>query len=391
MTCSLQRQFGLDGAEIIVSFHDIKDKSTPCSGRIHQLHSDQEIRDMEGSLWHLPVDDRIDCELVKSWLLDCEQHHSRDPGESSDDEESCAPFALDQSVSEGLTVIDVQRGCLVDVPSDARYIALSYVWGGPQLFTNLRARNGILHEENQLPLDAELLPKTIRDAIYFVQLLGEKYLWVDSLCIVQDDELQKSVQIANMSNIFSRAYFTIIAAYGNSCHAGLPARPGSRKVRQKRERIQGMVLANDLPGYQTIAEPSKWNSCGWTYQESELCTRYVIFSEYQAYYRCNQRICSESSGLRATESSRQYIYKIHVTKAASFLSYSDAVRNYTKRTLGKTEDIVDAFKGMATLMEPLFKGRFLYGLPETELDIALLWQPRSDTLHQCKDGESDVS
>lgn len=378
--CSVTQAFR---AGIVVSFDDVHEKDRPWFGSIYQLYPDEEISEMEGYSGHLTVDDQINCKLVKSWLLDCDQHHSEVTGDSPETDGLCAPFAFHQAATSCLTVINVQRGCLVDVPPDVRYIALSYVWGGPQPFTNLRSRNETLHEQDQFPLDADILPETIRDAIYFVRLLGESYLWVDSLCIVQDDELQKAVQIANMGNIFSRAYFTIIAAYGNSCHAGLPgARPGSRNTAQRKEHIQGMLLANGLPSYRTIIEPSRWNSRGWTYQESELCTRYVIFSEYQAFYRCNQRICSETSGLRTTEYSRQYTYKIHVTEAASFLSYSDAVRNYTKRTLGKIQDIVDAFQGMTTLMQPLFKGRFLCGLPETELDIALLWQPRSDTLHR---------
>ena len=100
------------------------------------------------------------------------------------------------------------------------------------------------------------LPATIRDAIHFVRRLKERYLWVDSLCIIQDDVENKQRQIANMSNIFSGACLTLVAACGDSCQAGLSgALPGSRKPQVKKD-IQGITFATSLLGYRSAVENS---------------------------------------------------------------------------------------------------------------------------------------
>jgi hypothetical protein len=61
----------------------------------------------------------------------------------------------------------------------------------------------------------------IADAIHFVRQIGERYLWIDSLCIVQDDTSQKHGLINNKDLIFSSALLTIIAATGRDANAGL--------------------------------------------------------------------------------------------------------------------------------------------------------------------------
>jgi len=52
--------------------------------------------------------------------------------------------------------------------------------------------------------------------------MGERYLWVDALCIIQDDSMDKEWQIARMGSIYSSAVFTIVAACGVDADAGLP-------------------------------------------------------------------------------------------------------------------------------------------------------------------------
>ncbi|OCL14616.1 heterokaryon incompatibility, partial [Glonium stellatum] len=89
------------------------------------------------------------------------------------------------------------------------YVTLSYVWGDVNFFTT--------NQENLERLQAPgafshiSLPKTIRDALILIEELRERYCWVDSLCIVQDDQKAKYVEIENMSVIFVNSSFTITA------------------------------------------------------------------------------------------------------------------------------------------------------------------------------------
>ena len=75
------------------------------------------------------------------------------------------------------------------------------------------------------------IPKTILDAIYFTEKISERYLWVDSLCIIQDDAEAKHHQIRRMDEIYSGATATIIAANGENANSRLPGlERGTRKA-----------------------------------------------------------------------------------------------------------------------------------------------------------------
>ncbi|KIW92953.1 uncharacterized protein Z519_06802 [Cladophialophora bantiana CBS 173.52] len=81
-------------------------------------------------------------------------------------------------------VVDVQQKMLVDAGNSCRYLALSYAWGNvPQLQLTL-GRKEELFVPGALQRCWEQIPRVIRDAMHVVAAIGEKYLWVDALCIV---------------------------------------------------------------------------------------------------------------------------------------------------------------------------------------------------------------
>jgi hypothetical protein len=69
-------------------------------------------------------------------------------------------------------------------------------------------------QEKSLHSHWDQIPRTIRNTISFVDLLGIPYLWVDSMCIVQDDKEGKHAQIQAMAGIYANAYVTIVAGNG---------------------------------------------------------------------------------------------------------------------------------------------------------------------------------
>lgn len=93
------------------------------------------------------------------------------------------------------------------------------------------------------------IPATIRDAIYLVRDIGERYLWVDALCIVQDDILSQNIQLAQMGLVYSLASFVIIAAAGEDANADLPGiRSGTRRAKQEILRIGDKALVTVIDG-----------------------------------------------------------------------------------------------------------------------------------------------
>jgi hypothetical protein len=78
-------------------------------------------------------------------------------------------------------------------------------------------------EENSLrdPRWNSTIPRTILDAMRLVESLGERYLWVDLLCIIQDDEVFKHEEVNDMDSIYANACGTIVAAQGKNSNFGL--------------------------------------------------------------------------------------------------------------------------------------------------------------------------
>ena len=86
---------------------------------------------------------------------------------------------------------------------------------------------------------------------------------------------------------------------------------------------------------------------------------------------------NEDSGLRNHAIGGEQALRTRGERQPIWNNYRRAVVEYTKRTTSDESDAVNAFQGIVSLLQPAFKGDFLFGLPETELDIALLWQPTS--------------
>jgi hypothetical protein len=98
----------------------------------------------------------------------------------------------------------------IEPKREAKYLALSYCWGksGEQKGQCTRVK---INDLQQGVLMREL-PQTVQDAIQTARQLGFKYLWVDRLCIVQDDPDDKRIEIRKMSDIYANAHLVISAA-----------------------------------------------------------------------------------------------------------------------------------------------------------------------------------
>jgi hypothetical protein len=214
--------------------------------------------------------DQVSPTLIRRWLHQCEQVHgskcasmefqhypARNPSPAH-------PFTRFVGLLPSLYFIDVHKNCLTTLPSPDRYIALSYVWGDCRtLRTTKDTLDGLMKSGSILAAQGRL-PAVINDAIRLTMDLGERYLWVDSLCIVQDDYDTKQNTINKMNLLYENALLTIIAATGDNADAGLPGvRPHTRILKQ-----ESAIIAEDLkmivPHYLKTLEHSAWASRAWT-------------------------------------------------------------------------------------------------------------------------------
>ena len=131
-------------------------------------------------------------------------------------------------------LIDVQECRLVRTPANPTYAALSYVWGANNIYAgsectsaNLPAMRRRAHSPSEMGyfrFESAKFPPTIMDSITFTRETGERYLWIDRYCIVQDRPEENQDQISSIGSIYRNASFTIFAAEGDAM-TGLPGMP----------------------------------------------------------------------------------------------------------------------------------------------------------------------
>ncbi|KAF8884197.1 heterokaryon incompatibility protein-domain-containing protein [Gymnopilus junonius] len=180
------------------------------------------------------IKDQIDFGMVRNWLDICKVQHG-----SACDETKMMDHQINDPATDipHFRLIDVVDNCIVPAPHGVKYVTLSYVWGRIDPTTILRS---LLNNYKQLekpgalliPRNRDIIPITIRDAMQVVRELKLRYLWADSLCIIQDDTGpggSKMSSISKMDIVYGAAYLTIFAESGSDANAGLPGvRPNTR-------------------------------------------------------------------------------------------------------------------------------------------------------------------
>jgi hypothetical protein len=216
------------------------------------------------------IGDQIDFTMVRNWLSMCQTWHG-----SQCDKSQMLNHKVDDPASEipSFRLIDVVDNCIVHAPCNCKYVALSYVWGRIDPQTILRTlRSNVVELEKPgalgLPDNHARIPLTIRDAIQAVKELHLRYLWVDSMCIIQDDMSEGSSKmdaISKMDLVYGAAYLTIVAATGTDANAGLPGLwPGTRMVAQPVEEILPGLRLAFIPKHYDYTRSSVYHSRAWT-------------------------------------------------------------------------------------------------------------------------------
>jgi hypothetical protein len=231
----------------------------------------------------LPVDpETAAIARLKGWLHICEKEHPK------------LPDHVQSSLKLGITmlrVIDTEENRICEVEASCPYVCLSYVWGPPTanpilLTTATKTR---METINGLVNNGFDLPATIKDAMKVTRGIGLRYLWVDALCIVQDDDDDKKNFISNMDIIYGNATLTIVASTNLSPAEALPGVSAPRQHTQIVEQVQGLTLGAALHDTRTAdhtVDTSTWNSRAWTFQERGLSQRAVYFTQAQMCFTC---------------------------------------------------------------------------------------------------------
>ncbi|KAK3302700.1 heterokaryon incompatibility protein-domain-containing protein [Chaetomium strumarium] len=275
-----------------------------------------------------PVASKVSSNLVvnqlKTWIDECQTQHAHCRAITN-------PFLPSRVLDvgrDGDADADMLRLHSTEPAETGHYAALSYCWGGVQDVTT--TKENLDAYSNRLSLSS--LPATIRDAITVTRSLGIRYLWVDALCIVQDDEDDKANEIKKMS-------------YG-------------------------------------INHPIDYR--GWTLQEHLLSARLIVYSEKEVIWHCR-----EDKPKTVVEGQIRYSQPVTITFVpASYSStymtveqqtelWTAIVKRYCRRKFTVLTDKVHALTGIANVLARFWDDMYIAGMWRRCLIEHLGWQEYS--------------
>lgn len=321
--------------------------------------------------------EHIDTAQIRGWFDRCSQLHG---GKCRQPQAQYVRSEVQPSF------IDVESECIVTPDHVVPYVALSYVWGSVETLQAMKENAHSLAVPGSLSTSsAYQVPATIRDTIKLCALIGQKYLWVDRVCIVQDDLENKREHLNAMAQIYAKAEFTIVAADGSHADQGLPGlgrRTGERRRQLFRFPTKTMIRATAEVAQKSRLSKNVWSSRAWTFQE-HVFSRRLLYMDTLASWICYSATWNEVWSLApATVSSEEDRVdqhgkgeKLYTVDWPSFAEYANMVEQYNSRDLTYDSDIVNAFIGVMTQMRVGFPAGFHGGLPEFYFTIGLLWQP----------------
>lgn len=268
------------------------------------------------------------------------------------------------------------------VPSaDAwRYIALSYVWGSEPPKTTTKESLSARTTE----IDFATLPQHFKDAILLSRRLGINYVWIDSLCIIQDDLDDWEKESAEMFDIYRQAYVTFIALNGESCHDGFLRRvpqphpyavipytlPSGITVNYcLRESTRDDRLRNEIWA-------SKWGTRGWTFQEELFSSRKLYFGQTM-FFECSvdhkQEMTRSSCGPRSPNYEAAFQHYTDGTDMDYTRFWDSKAIPYASRQFTKPADRLPALSSWAKFIANKVNDEYLAGLWKKDLLRELHW------------------
>ncbi|ROW02443.1 hypothetical protein VMCG_06100 [Cytospora schulzeri] len=168
-----------------------------------------------------------------------------------------------------------------------KYACLSHCWGDNRHIKT--ETTNIQRWKKCIPW--KLLPKTFRDALHFVRKLKLKYLWIDSLCIIQDDRQDWKRESARMATIYRNAFITIAATSSSSDSGGCYS---SGEPLDKDYEVGTDLFVREKPVHfecpqpPDISSPFPLLSRGWVYQERVLSRRVLHFGPKELLWECDE-------------------------------------------------------------------------------------------------------
>ena len=318
--------------------------------------------------------------LVGSWLKACNLEHQ------------CYQGMGAKLPTRVINVSTEQPYLLVSNGLQGPYITLSHCWGNVQPTTTTIGT--INSRIKGIPI--KTLPKMFQDAVHITRRLNINYLWIDSLCIIQDSEEDWAREATQMGDIYRHSFLTIFALDSIDCHQGILVkrshrnRGEDRSLRDADNSSAPLSIISHNQSKRDILAASPLCQRGWALQERLLSPRILYYSTEEMLWECLACTARESSTEVKAYHPCMYIYEryecANVKKRLilppgpnpSFplsppIDWHIVVVEYTRCHLTKRTDKLPALSGLASIFKENTGYTYLAGLWKEDFRDGLLW------------------
>jgi hypothetical protein len=313
---------------------------------------------------------------VRRWLDSCIQYHKRCGIRSK----TCPALPPTRLVEIGFDG-DLTHTRLVTNEFLCRYACLSHCWGqgSPGPFRTVQNN----YHEHLRVIPWWSLSETFRDAIVAAWRLDIRYIWIDSLCILQDDASDWLVEAAKMGSYYENAYITIASSWSPGPGGGCFVLADPEFLERPLRFGNPLLKRYTIYSRRTIGHGLGWPllARAWVYQERLLSRRVLHFGPTELVWECLSETtceCGLYDNLQSTISSKTDHARIMSSESSLVIlasKWRDMVEQYTKLDLTKQADRLPAIAGLAKQMQRYRNSNYFLGLWEDSLIGDLLWMP----------------
>ncbi|KAL3417718.1 heterokaryon incompatibility protein [Phlyctema vagabunda] len=335
---------------------------------------------------------------MQYWLRRCENNHPK-----------CQ--TLTQSLPTRVLEVGDQTIRVVETKDErGHYVTLSHCWGTSPTFTTTKDT----FASRKAGFELKELPRTFQDAIVLTRILGLRFLWIDSLCIIQGDTEDWEKEGSKMCDIYSNSFLTICASRAKSDAEGFlqGSTLGRSQPRSSRfpyislalvapksasafDTFNGGFEGAECPNITEVAtvnllrdfdqsspfvrppEHQPLDSRAWTFQERHLSPRKLHFTKQELIWECHSESLSENRNeefFNIEDSVTKFVPEDRTDATYHTYRYwREAVSRFSERSLTYNSDKLPALAGFAVQIAQVRESRYCAGIWYDDLPWGLEW------------------
>jgi hypothetical protein len=278
-----------------------------------------------------------------------------------------------------------------DLPKGSQYLTLSHCWG-----TYMPMLKDSLHKMI-IEIDFEDLPETFQDAVIFARKTDQRFIWIDCLCIIQDDSEDWQTESVQMGEIYKYGYCNLSATHAYNSSYGLfydrnPTIQPYVKILLKDGSKQVHYYLCERDTWSGGVETAALNRRAWVCQERFLSSRNLHFANNQLFWECKQLSACETfpkgfpTSFMLYSDMKQLMGKPQKATSKgkplsgasddSYNTWNLLLETYTSADLTFVQDKLVAISGLAETWATVNNSEYLAGLWRDNIPVELLWHKR---------------